>query len=54
MSEIIQPSTADSPGRWFSRNWLSLFLLVWGVFNLLPWLAFPYLEKELGAGDVEA
>jgi hypothetical protein len=39
MSEMIQPSTANSPGRWLSRNWLPLFLLVWGVFNLLPWLA---------------
>ena len=39
MSEIIQPPTGDSPGRWFSRNWLPLFLLIWGVFNLLPWLA---------------
>jgi mono/diheme cytochrome c family protein/uncharacterized membrane protein len=30
---------APSVAHWLSRNWLPLFLIVWGLFNLLPWLA---------------
>lgn len=31
-------------GRWLTRNWLLVFLAVWGTFNLLPWLAPVFMK----------
>jgi uncharacterized membrane protein len=29
---------------WLSRHWLLVFLLLWGLFNLLPWLAPVFMK----------
>ena len=35
---------------WLSRHWLLAFLAVWGLYNLLPWLAPVLMEAGWDAG----
>jgi uncharacterized membrane protein len=36
---------------WIGRHWLLVFLVVWGLFNLLPWLAPVFMKAGWeGAG----
>lgn len=35
---------------WLSRRWLWVFLVVWGTFNLLPWLAPVFMKSGWEAG----
>lgn len=52
------PGTADAATavrlnravHWLSRHWLLAFLAVWGLFNLLPWLAPLFMKAGWEAG----
>jgi uncharacterized membrane protein len=39
MNDNLTLTAQDQTVGWLGRHWLLLFLIVWGVFNLLPWLA---------------
>jgi uncharacterized membrane protein len=34
---------------WLGRHWLLVFLVLWGIVNLLPWLAPVFMEAGLEA-----
>ena len=54
-AQIVRKAEAAPAGRttavrlnravyWLSHHWLLAFLLFWGVFNLLPWLAPVFMK----------
>jgi succinate-acetate transporter protein len=44
MNDNLTVTDTDQSVGWLGRHWLPLFLIVWGVFNLLPWLATVFMN----------
>jgi len=44
MADRTNPIRLKRAVYWLGRYWLLAFLLVWGLFNLLPWLAPLFME----------
>ena len=44
MNDNLAVTATEGRVGWLGRYWLPLFLLVWGIFNLLPWLAPLFMQ----------
>jgi uncharacterized membrane protein len=44
MDDNLAVTTTEGRVGWLGRYWLPLFLLVWSIFNLMPWLAPLFMQ----------
>jgi len=49
-TERVAAARLNRAVYWLGRHWLLAFLAVWGLFNLLPWLAPLFMEAGWDAG----